>query len=251
VSAPPTVAAPAPDWVLFQDESLVVVNKPSGMIVHRGWGLDRVTALSALRDQLGAYVYPVHRLDRATSGALLFALSAELAATLQALFERGEVIKNYLVVTRGITPQEGLVDHAIAKSKAHEKRPAFTAFRRLGQFERYSLVQARPYTGRLHQIRRHLKFISHPVIGDTRYGKGEHNRLFRERFALHRMALHASCLSFAHPLSGALVVARAPVHADLGEPLAQMGLGEVVTDAVLQPPWQPSREALRRFTDPE
>jgi tRNA pseudouridine65 synthase len=251
VNAPPLVPAPAPDWLLFQDESLIVVNKPSGMLVHRGWGTDRVTALSALRDQLGAYVYPVHRLDRATSGALLFTLSSELAASVQASFERGEVTKNYLVVTRGITPNEGLVDHAIAKSKAHDKRPAFTAFRRLGQFERYSLVQARPYTGRLHQIRRHMKFISHPVIGDTRYGKGEHNRLFRERFALHRMALHASCLSFVHPLTGELLVAHAPVHADLRGPLSQMGLGEVLSSVEQEPPWQPDREALPRFADPE
>jgi tRNA pseudouridine65 synthase len=220
------------------------------MIVHRGWGTDRVTALSALRDQVGAYVYPVHRLDRGTSGALLFAFSSELAASLQAAFERTEVAKNYLVLTRGITPETGLVDHAIAKSKEHEKRPARTAFRRLGEFERYSLVEARPFTGRLHQIRRHLKFISHPVIGDTRYGKGEHNRLFRERFALQRLALHALSLGFVHPLTAERIQIQAPLHVDLRGPLTQMGLDAAVLRVEAEPPWQPEPSTLQIFTDP-
>jgi tRNA pseudouridine65 synthase len=250
VSRPQLVPEPDSDWILYRDDSLVVVNKPSGMIVHRGWGTDKVTALSCARDQVGSYVYPVHRLDRGTSGVLVFALTPELATKMQEAFEAGAVEKNYLVLTRGITPDQGLVEHALAKSKEHEKRPAFTAFRRLGQFERYSLVHALPYTGRTHQIRRHMKFISHPVIGDTRYGKGEHNRLFRSRFELQRMALHALCLSLPHPVSGAELVILARVPRDLRQPLGQMGLDQVIEDAEAQPFWRPSRHDLPRFSDP-
>lgn len=250
MSVPESIPEPDADWILYQDEALVVVNKPSGMIVHRGWGTDRVTALSCLRDQIGAYVYPVHRLDRGTSGALVFALQAESVTKLQEAFESGSIEKNYLVLTRGITPDEGLVEHALAKSKEHEKRAAFTAFRRLGQFERYSLVHALPYTGRMHQIRRHMKFIAHPVIGDTRYGKGEHNRLFRSRFGLHRLALHALCLNVPHPLTGAKLTVTARVPDDLRQPFAEMGLDEAIARVQQEPFWRPIRENLRRFSDP-
>src|SRR5690606_32901100 len=175
--------------LLWRDEHLVVVNKPSGLAVHQGWAREPHTVVSVLRDQLGEHWSPIHRLDRATSGALLLAREPETIRRVQSQFDAGTVVKNYVALVRGKTPECGLIDHAIAKSKEHDKREARTAFRRVGTFERYSVVLAQPLTGRLHQIRRHLKFISHPLIGDTRYGKGEHNRLFRERFGLHRLAL--------------------------------------------------------------
>jgi tRNA pseudouridine65 synthase len=156
--------------------------------------------------------------------------------------------KLYLALVRGIAPECGIIDHALAKSKEHEKRQAFTAFQRLGSFERYSLVRARPITGRLHQIRRHMKFISHPLIGDTKYGKGEHNRLFRERFDLRRLALHAGQLTFAHPTSGETVCVHAPLPPDLARPLAALGLQAVAEDNIYAA-WPSDWSAWRTFSD--
>lgn len=209
---------------LYRDEELVVIDKPSGMLVHRGWGRDAVVAMTQVRDQLGRWVYPVHRLDRGTSGALIFALSPEVASTLQRQFADGLVEKRYLALVRGIPPERGEIDHPIANSRDGEKVPARTSYERLATFERYALVEARPRTGRLHQIRRHFKHISHHLIGDVRYGKGEHNRLFRERFGLHRLALHALEIAFDHPTSGVRLRCFAPLPEDLAAPFRAMRL---------------------------
>ncbi len=210
--------------VLYLDADLVVVAKPSGMLVHRGWGRDRRVVVNEARDLLGALVYPVHRLDRGTSGALVLARSSKVARSLQEAFKAGRVAKRYLALVRGIPPAEGVVDHPVPRAPGGERVAAVSEFRRLGVFERYALVEVRPLTGRLHQIRRHLKHMSWPVIGDVRYGKGEHNRLFRERFGLHRLALHALELSFDHPTTGQPVAVTAPLPADLAGPLAAMSL---------------------------
>lgn len=234
--------------LLWRDEHLVVVNKPSGLAVHQGWAREPHTVVSVLRDQLGEHWSPIHRLDRATSGALVLAREPETIRRVQSQFDAGTIVKNYLALVRGKTPECGLIDHAIAKSKEHDKREARTAFRRVGTFERYSVVLARPLTGRLHQIRRHLKFISHPLIGDTRYGKGEHNRLFRERFGLHRLALHASHLRFEHPFDGTTVDCHAPLPNDL-DVIAKIGLSSAVDEVVMGPVWTPSLAELPLFTD--
>jgi tRNA pseudouridine65 synthase len=172
---------------------------------------------------MGRHVYPVHRLDRSTSGALVLALDPGTARSLQEQFEAGEVRKRYLALVRGIPPEAGIVDHPIPRSPDGPRVPAVTEFRRLGTFERYALLEVVPRTGRLHQIRRHLKHISHPLIGDVRYGKGEHNRLFRERFGLHRLALHALELRLVNPPLSFL----APVPEDLAGPLRAMGIDSV------------------------
>ncbi len=222
-SMPP--APPLP--LLYRDDRLAVVDKPSGMVVHRGWARDRVVAMTAARDLLGRRVYPVHRLDRGTSGCLAFALDPETARRLQEEFEAGRVGKRYLALVRGIPPEEGVIDHPLQREGARRdapRVPAVTRFRRLGTFERYALVEAVPETGRGHQIRRHFKHISHPLIGDVEYGKGEHNRLFRARFGLHRLALHALGLAFTHPWTGEPLRFESPVPPDLAGPLAAMGL---------------------------
>ncbi|HEX3129361.1 MAG TPA: pseudouridine synthase [Thermoanaerobaculia bacterium] len=209
--------------VLHQDDFLVAVDKPSGMAVHRGWSQERHVVLTVLRDQIGRHLYPVHRLDRGTSGALVLALDPATARALQERFEAGEVRKRYLALVRGIPPEEGVIDSPVPRAPDGPRVPAVTEFRRLGTFERYALLEVVPRTGRLHQIRRHLKHISHPIVGDVRYGKGEHNRLFRERFGLHRLALHALELGFPHPEGGDLRIA-APVPPDLAGPLRAMDL---------------------------
>jgi tRNA pseudouridine65 synthase len=211
--------------ILYRDPALVVVDKPAGMIVHRGWAQDEVTVLSVLRDLLGQWVYPVHRLDRGTSGALIFALTPEIASTLGQAFMEDRVSKRYLALVRGQAPEQALVDHAIAKEPGKPKQPSQTRVARLfshpltdeltGISRNYSWVEAWPLTGRAHQVRRHLKHLNHPIIGDVRYGKSEHNRLFRRRFGLERMALHAERVSFPHPLQGGRVEVVAPVPEDL------------------------------------
>jgi tRNA pseudouridine65 synthase len=235
---------------LYSDANFWVVNKPSGLAVHRGWAPERTTALSLAAQATGKYVYPVHRLDRATSGALVFALDAETTRLTQQALQSTSAIKVYLALVRGITPERGVIDHAIAKSKSHEKRPARTAFERLATFERYSLVRVRTFTGRLHQVRRHLKFISHPLIGDTKYGKGEHNRLFRQRFDLHRLALHAAQLCFIHPVSGERVAIRAPLPSDLTRPFEATQLADAARSAIAAEVWEPVTDSWPRFEDP-
>lgn len=210
--------------ILYRDDSLVAVAKPSGMAVHRGLSQERIVLLTVVRDQIGRHVYPVHRLDRSTSGVVVFALDSGTARALQERFEGGAVVKRYIALVRGITPEAGVIDHPVPRAPDGPRVPAVTEYRRLGTFERYSLLEVLPRTGRLHQIRRHLKHVSHPLIGDVKYGKGEHNRLFRERFGLHRLALHALEIGFEHPADGHPFRAAAPLPEDLARPLLAMGL---------------------------
>ncbi len=206
--------------ILFQTASVCVVDKPSGMAVHRGYDNDGPFVLQTLRDQLGRHVYPVHRLDRATSGVLVMALDAETAGQLGAAFTEGQVEKQYVAIVRGRPPAEGLIDHDVPKSEDGERVRAVTAFRTLGTSGRFSLVECRPLTGRYHQIRRHMKHLSHPLVGDVNYGKGDINRLFRSEYGLSRLALHASRLTAP---SVALDVA-APLPSDFAEALGKLGL---------------------------
>lgn len=215
--------------ILHRDEALVVVDKPSGLSVHRGQDPGPEFAMTQTRNLVGQWVFPIHRLDRATSGVLLFALSSEVARRMQEELVGGRVGKRYLCLLRGIPAEQGVIDYPIRRAgKTGERVPAVTEFERLGQFERFALVEARPLTGRLHQIRRHFKHLSHPLVGDVRYGKGEINRMFRERLGLHRLALHAFETSFEHPQSGEHLVLRAPLPDDLADPLVAMGLGPVL-----------------------
>lgn len=210
--------------ILFDDAHLVAIDKPAGALVHRGWGDDAVPILQMLREQIGQRLYPVHRLDRATSGVLLFAKSSAVARDVQAQFSSRAVEKSYVALCRGHDAGLVRVDHPLAKEKGAERKPSVTTFRMLGHSGRYGLFEARPETGRLHQIRRHLKHASHPIIGDVRYGKGEHNRIFRERYNFGRLALHCSRLALLHPRTGAQVQIRAALPADFMAVLALLGI---------------------------
>jgi tRNA pseudouridine65 synthase len=222
----PVSAAAGGIELLYADEDIVVANKPSGLLVHRGWDDDDDVALFRVRDAVGAQVNVVHRLDRATSGALLFARHRDAAATLCGDFEAGRVDKRYLTLVRGQPPAQGVVDHPVPKKEAGDRVPAVTRFRLVARssIDRCSLVEAMPETGRLHQIRRHMKHLSHPVIGDVNYGSGALNRHYRATYQLHRLALHAHYLAFAHPRTGARIVIHAPMPDDLGLPLLALGL---------------------------
>lgn len=234
------MSALPPIELLFVDDHVVVANKPSGLLVHRGWADDDDVALFRVRDALGgAHVHPIHRLDRGTSGALLFARSREAAAVLGKSFEEGRVDKAYLALVRGTPPAEGLVDYPIPRSEDGPRVPARTRFRLVlrSPVDRCSLVLAMPETGRLHQIRRHLRHLNHPLIGDVTYGSGVINRQYRAQYNLHRLGLHACSLGFEHPVTGARIAVRAPVPEDLAAALVQLGLPtEVEVDLPSPPP---------------
>jgi tRNA pseudouridine65 synthase len=215
-----------PLTILYQDEHLVAVDKPAGLLVHRSPvdRRERRFALQMVRDQIGRRVYPVHRLDRPTSGVLLFCLSPEIAGKMAARFREGKVSKQYLAVVRGTLPAEGRIDHPVKKihdgktggTTADKAASAVTDFRRLATCElpvavdryptsRYSLAALWPRTGRRHQLRLHMRHLRHPIIGDTRYGTGAHNRFFRSAFSCHRLLLMAKELVFRHPVLGETV----------------------------------------------
>lgn len=183
--------------ILFRDKNFIAVDKPAGMIVHRGWDKDPVTVADIVRDKIvGAQVFAVHRLDRATSGVLLFALNADSARRMQFLFQSGAVQKKYIALVRGPMKEEIFLDHPIKQRDREDRVEAQTRFVPIEHFDRWSLIECYPVTGRQHQIRRHLKHLSHPIVGDVRFGKGDVNRYFRDTYSFTRMALHAAALSF-------------------------------------------------------
>ncbi|MEZ4224247.1 MAG: pseudouridine synthase [Polyangiaceae bacterium] len=208
---------PGPD-ILYRDEHLAAVNKPSGLSVHRGWDADRDVLMARVRDALGIRVHPVHRIDRSASGVVLLALHAEAARQLGEQLARHAMVKTYVALVRGVPAESGVVDHPLPRREGGPRVESVTEFRRLDAFGRYGLVLARPRTGRPHQIRRHLKHIACPLIGDVRYGKGEHNRLFRSDYGLSRLALHACELRLLHPVTGEALRLRAPLPEDLSAP---------------------------------
>lgn len=177
--------------------------------------------MTILREQLGQYVYPVHRLDKPTSGVLLFALSSEVARALSEQIRERDFEKNYLAVVRGYIEEIGEIDYPLKElldkmtdkhaNKNKAAQSAITSFKKLAEIElpyavgpypttRYSLVRLSPKTGRKHQLRRHMKHLLHPIVGDTKYGRGEHNRFFRSQYNIHRLLLHAYELRFIHPI---------------------------------------------------
>ncbi len=201
--------------ILFRDDHLVAIHKPPGILMHRSpISRDSVFVLQTLRDQIGQYVYPVHRLDRATSGVLLFALSPQAAQQVVRQFETQSVEKEYRALARGWVDDAGTIDHPVADEEGNDiPQPAVTDYRCLRRGElpfevdryptsRYSLVSVSPRTGRRQQIRRHFKHISHHLIGDTTHGNGKHNRFFRQRYGIHRLMLTSQRLCFDHPCSG-------------------------------------------------
>ncbi|MDN2663771.1 tRNA pseudouridine(65) synthase TruC [Psychromonas sp. 14N.309.X.WAT.B.A12] len=232
--------------ILYQDEYLVAINKPSGLLVHRSWLDTNATefAVQKLRDQIGQHVYPVHRLDRPTSGVLLFVLDKDSARHLMQQFVEHTTEKHYLAVVRGHIGQ-GLLDYPlkyqydkIADKKADMTKPAqdaVTEYRCISQTEvpiavgpyatsRYSLVELQPKTGRKHQLRRHMKHLRHPIVGDTSHGDGKHNTMFRDNFDIHRLLLHAAYLSFIHPHTDKKIEVHAPLTDEFARVLTEINL---------------------------
>ncbi|MDO4441408.1 MAG: tRNA pseudouridine(65) synthase TruC [Moraxella sp.] len=232
--------------ILYQDDDIVAVNKPASMLVHRSW-LDKhetVFVMTALRDMLGRHVYPIHRLDRPTSGVLLFALSSEVARILSVQFETHTVEKSYLAVVRGHLLGSGRIDYPLKvrfdkiadkftdPNKAPE--PAITDYQNLAVCEmpfvstpryatsRYSLMKLSPITGRKHQLRRHMTHLFHPIVGDTTHGDTAQNRAVLSHTGVGRLLLHAHTLAF-DDMSGRRVAVVAPLDEDFKGVLADFG----------------------------
>jgi tRNA pseudouridine65 synthase len=212
--------------LLWVDADVVVANKPSGLLVHRGMAADDDVALFRVRDALGEYVHPLHRLDRGTSGALVFARNRTAAASLARAFEEGRVDKRYLALVRGVPPAEGVIDYPVPRGEGLPRVPAVTRYALVAAspVDRCALVEARPQTGRFHQVRRHLRHLGHPLVGDVNYGSGAINRHYRATYDLHRLALHASFVAFDHPETGGRIEVHAPMPDDLAVPLGRLGL---------------------------
>lgn len=226
-SAARTAPIPSAIDVIYRDDAIVVVDKPSGLSVHRGDDQGSTFALNLTRNAIGQWMYPVHRLDRATSGVLVFALSSEHAHDLQRSFQSRAVSKTYIALVRGTPPPRGIIDSPMEKREGGPDVEAVTEYETLFVSDaRLSLVEVRPKTGRRHQIRRHLRRIDHPLAGDVRYGNGADNRRYRAELGLYRLALHAQKLRLAHPQSGELMTFEAAVPEDLAAPLRRLGVPE-------------------------
>lgn len=200
--------------ILYADAHLVIAAKPVGLITHPSRDCsDRTSLMTQLRAALGQWVYPVHRLDRATSGIIVFGRDSVSAAKLAASFAAGSVKKHYIAVIRGYLHGSGSIDKPLPKTTGSTPVAAITHWRALAHIElpwavrpyttaRYTLVELQPITGRTHQIRKHLRSLSHPIIGDRKLGDGSHNQIFGEQTHVNRMLLHAYRLCFLHPESG-------------------------------------------------
>lgn len=245
--------------ILHLDDVCVAINKPSGLLVHstRIAAYVSQNAVKQLTKELGRPVYPAHRLDRPTSGVLLFGLTSEIARTLTIGFEKREVDKQYLAIVRGFTPETGAIEkplediylrEALANAADDDDDDAVpislptaecrTEYVTLATTEipysagkyptsRYSLVRATPLTGRTHQIRRHFKHIRHPILCDGRYGDHRHNHLFRDELRIRRLLLVARELTFTHPLSGDRIRVVAPVGEQFEQALSRLGFNSL------------------------
>jgi len=221
--------------IIYQDDHLIAINKPHGLLVHRS-SIARDAkefALQLLKMQIGKHVSPVHRLDRKTGGILLFALHKEVEVAMHKKFMQGELNKEYLAIVRGYAPDCMEIDYPLMKENG-VLQDAFTAFKTLKRAEldiplgkhstsRYSLVEAKPTTGRMHQLRKHFAHIFYPIIGDRKHGCNKQNRFFKEQWNMTTMLLHASRLQFKHPVTEEGVEIVAPVQEEFRRVMKLMG----------------------------
>ncbi|NTE01157.1 pseudouridylate synthase [Agrobacterium tumefaciens] len=210
--------------IIYEDDYLIAINKPHGLLVHQSSIARDATefALQMLRDQVGKHVSPVHRLDRKTSGILLFAFNKDAEISMQQQFMNTQTVKKYLAILRGFAPDAMDIDYPLAKENG-TMQDAYTSFKTLQHAEidvpfgkhstsRYSLVEATPKTGRMHQLRKHFSHILHPIIGDRTHGCNKQNKFFLEQWNMSTMLLHASELSFTHPVTAAPIHLKANLH---------------------------------------
>jgi tRNA pseudouridine65 synthase len=221
--------------ILYQDSDLVAINKPHGLLVHRSKiAVDTdIFAVQLLRDQLNAHVYPVHRLDRKTSGVLLFALNENCNRAMQMQFSEGKVNKKYHAIVRGFTDDEMDIDYPLRREDG-VVQSAFTSFKTMKRVEvempsgkhatsRYSMLELKPTTGRMHQLRKHLAHVLHPIIGDRPHGCNKQNKIFKEKFEMDTMLLHAVEIQFSHPVTGDAIEIKASYQPEFKRMISVLG----------------------------
>jgi len=199
--------------IVYRDEYLIAINKPAGLLVHRSpIAMDAEQfAVQELRNQIDQHVFPAHRLDRKTSGVLLFSLDEQTHKITQPLFADKAITKKYLAIVRGYIDDEGTIDYPLHRDDG-KLQDAVSHYKCLQRCElpvafgkhptsRYSLVEVTPETGRMHQIRKHMAHIFHPIIADRPHGCNKQNRLFMEKWSMTQMMLHAKSLEFVHPVT--------------------------------------------------
>ena len=212
--------------ILYQDDYLIAINKPHGLLVHQSPIARDASefAIQLLRDQIGKKVYPVHRIDRKTSGVLLFAFDKEINKQMTELFSTKTIQKQYYAIVRGFAPDEQLIDYALYTDDG-KLQDAQTSIKTIQKSEielafgkhatsRYSLIEAFPHTGRMHQIRKHLAHILHPIIGDRPHGCNKQNKLWLETFEMNTMLLHAKSVTFVHPVTNEDIAIEAPFQSE-------------------------------------
>lgn len=207
--------------IIYQDEYFIAINKPCGMLVHRTRIAEEesVFVLQLLRDQTGKHLYPVHRLDRPTSGVLLFAFDPDTARQLSVMLVGGEVEKKYMALVRGWFAADGRLDYPVKNDRGNLQEACtwfriaekYTLHRPIGSFptSRYSLVECYPKSGRWHQIRQHLAHLRYYIINDRVHGDGKHNRVFKNELGIEPLFLHARSLSMKHPVNGETLILKA------------------------------------------
>ncbi len=205
--------------ILAREKDFVAITKPPGFHVHQPEFPRRrvsrdVTCLPILRAQIDEYLFPVHRIDVATEGVLVFALNKESASAISRQFQAGQIKKTYFAIVRGWTEDEGTIDIPLELDSTNVPVPSVTRYKTHQRVElpfavgkrhssaRYSLVEAWPETGRYHQIRRHFARLSHPLVGDREHGDSNHNRFFREKLGEGGLWLKAHAIEFTHPSNG-------------------------------------------------
>ena len=207
--------------IVFENDLLVAINKPHGLLAHRS-ALARDAkqfAVQQLRNQIGQHVFPIHRLDRKTAGVMVFCKQKQYLDNYFSLFRERQVDKTYHAIVRGFTEDEGVIDYALINEKG-QTQEAITKFRTIDRFEldlpfgkykssRYALVEAKPETGRMHQIRKHFAHIFHPIIGDRPHGCNKQNKLWKEQWAMDKMLLHARAIQFTDPVSNECLIIKA------------------------------------------
>ncbi|WP_442587360.1 pseudouridine synthase [Pedobacter sp. AW31-3R] len=221
--------------IVYQDEHIIAINKPHGLLVHRSSIANdaKEFALQLLRDQVNRRVSPVHRLDRKTGGLLLFTFEKDVEVAMHQQFQNGAVQKKYLAIVRGFSPDMQDIDYPLAKENGN-MQDAFTSFVTLDRAElpiplgqhptsRYSLVEASPTTGRMHQLRKHFAHIFYPIIGDRKHGCNKQNRFFKEQWDMTTMLLHASELLFKHPVTQEEIHLKASVNQEFSRVMQIMG----------------------------
>ncbi|MBL4594030.1 MAG: pseudouridine synthase [Flavobacteriales bacterium] len=201
--------------IIYEDEYMVVINKPNNFLIHQSHyarNIKETTLIQFLQQQLGYPIYPVHRLDRKTSGIMILIKNKDIVAQFQALFTDNSIQKTYYAIVRGFSNKSGVIDSPVKNDDTGVYKDAITHYKSIEQIElaipvhpyehsRYSLIKLAPKTGRMHQLRKHLNKISHPIVGDYKYGDRFHNRMFETEFRCEYLFLHAFSLDFIHPIS--------------------------------------------------